>query len=405
MLTKTKAYNNGMIILVVIILFCFMLINSCRIFESSDNGGNGGEVTYASLLVENNNNEEVNVKFSYQEYIYEQLTLVAGERFTLNVPYSDPVFDDDGVIEIEYWNYNEEDVAYFPLSIEATGYFELNFDKAALIIFNNKSDYIRVELDDDPEEDAEEFIISSEEYEIIYWHYTNSFFYENYGVVNLVFYNNDIGFYEEETLTIEAGKTTYKEIDESDYRLKIYNETNALIWYQIDGGEEKYVESQALEIESWNSNESILNKTLAYSGYHVFSETEQLTIVENIVERFHIYADGGAIEIINNAIDEDIIAVYVSPSSDSLWGGNDLTGSIETDQAVTWTVTEGYWDLMVENENSQTYTIYESYISLDETIKFDYPEDFIETKSSFPDKRLSDRKKFSVIKYYKVEQN
>ncbi|HOH46435.1 MAG TPA: hypothetical protein PLX59_01230, partial [Candidatus Cloacimonadota bacterium] len=93
----------------------------------------------------------------------------------------------------------------------------------------------------------------------------------------------------------------------------------------------------------------------------------------------------GAILLVNGS-NRTITNVYLSPSGDVSWGDDDLSGDIAPGASVSWTVTEGSWDIKVKNNLGQEYSVFNKQVLKDSTFtyihegrsergaKTDYPE-------------------------------
>lgn len=175
------------------------------------------------------------------------------------------------------------------------------------------------------------------------------------------------------TKTVEAGSTTKFVIESEDGTLLINNLTSREVWFTINDGAEVTLDIGESYSKSWELLEDdIINVDVAYEGFHVFYDEVEETVEAGNTTTLHIYADGGAIEIWNNSLTFYIEEVYISPSVDPFWGDNLITVPIGPGESVTWTVTEGDWDVQVVDDYGDVFESLWNYIALDETVIFEY---------------------------------
>ncbi|MFC1887964.1 hypothetical protein ACFLYK_04070, partial [Candidatus Cloacimonadota bacterium] len=110
---------------------------------------------------------------------------------------------------------------------------------------------------------------------------------------------------------------------------------------------------------------------LFYTGYHVFSNTIELTIYPYNTQDFEIQANAGAIKLENNSL-SDIVEVYIALEEDAYWGENQLISILEPEESAFWTVDPGWWDISVIDEWGASYDFLHNYISLDDTDIFTF---------------------------------
>jgi len=140
-----------------------------------------------------------------------------------------------------------------------------------------------------------------------------------------------------------------------------------------------------------------------------FSET--YTIKPDKTKNVYIYADAGAIKVWNNSY-YSITSVYLSPSSDSYWGSDDLSGYLYYGYINSWRVTSGYWDIKVVDEYGYYDTWYDIYVAIGEVEWFTYygycshkNGSYQKNKENYQfEKPLSDRlKKFEQQEFKEVQ--
>lgn len=153
--------------------------------------------------------------------------------------------------------------------------------------------------------------------------------------------------------------------------LVISNESSGILYLSIasiettlDAGEE--------ESRSWKMSSTILSKEtkkvpVEGIGLYVFAFDEEYEITAGSTTREEIYADGGAIAIVNDHPTLSIVEAYLSPSSDATWGSNDLSSTITPGTSYFWTVSAGSWDVRIVDNLDAYYDIYGISVSLNNT--------------------------------------
>jgi hypothetical protein len=104
-----------------------------------------------------------------------------------------------------------------------------------------------------------------------------------------------------------------------------------------------------------------------YEGLYVFADNETDNIYVDEQTTTTINADAGAININNNS-SFTITHVYLSPSSQSSWGTDALTGNVYSGNSAIWTTGQGHWDVKVVNDFGDTIYIYDKYVVTNETL-------------------------------------
>ena len=126
------------------------------------------------------------------------------------------------------------------------------------------------------------------------------------------------------------------------------------------------------ESRSWKMSSTILSKEtkkvpVEGIGLYVFAFDEEYEITAGSTTREEIYADGGAIAIVNDHPTLSIVEAYLSPSSDATWGSNDLSSTITPGTSYFWTVSAGSWDVRIVDNLDAYYDIYGISVSLNNT--------------------------------------
>ena len=285
----------------------------------------------------------------------------------------------DGVITISYTS-ESIPTKYFQVHLDLgnTVNHSLDNDFATLTIFNNTFLPIDFTMDDGNFSEIN-FIVQPNATKLYQWDINDPLFTDNEGILVLDYQNED-GEIIDSVFVLHIGDNEFYQIDELDYILKISNITNSDVWYELNDDSVIYLFSNDFNLYSKNYFSDSYEALIEYSGYHVFSDYQNIYISENIQTNFDIQADGGAIEL-SNFSDLTLTAAYISPSADTLWGSNDLGDFLEPYESAIWTVEDGYWDVLVRDYDGNEYWIYDSSVWLDATFDLDFPTDFIETKS------------------------
>jgi hypothetical protein len=153
-----------------------------------------------------------------------------------------------------------------------------------------------------------------------------------------------------------------------DGTLRVKNNTSAMIWFDVDSGVTNYLNAYS----SWNRNYSSDRWVdIEYSGDHVFSSSAEVLVENGRTTSLEISATGGAISLLNNS-GITIYSVYLSPSSSSSWGSDQLTGVLNPNQTTLWTVSAGSWDIRIKDIAGNNYYIYDRYINLDHTLSVSF---------------------------------
>lgn len=190
--------------------------------------------------------------------------------------------------------------------------------------------------------------------------------------------------------------------------LRIDNETNNDAWVSIDGGSQVTLQSGYYYTKDWELAVSIFGNeekdvNVSFNGYHLFSGHTIRTVKPGSTTRFNIYADGGGIRINNNSSAFTITHVYISPSSSSTWGDDQLGyDTIGPQSWRSWTVTSGYWDIKVRDNWGDEFTNFNNYIYLDQTTQFNYTG-FLRTDDPEGDKVRNAANYSEELQDYRIE--
>ncbi len=153
-------------------------------------------------------------------------------------------------------------------------------------------------------------------------------------------------------------------VDEATMRIR--NNSSATVWFEVDNGELMSLSSNSSWSRTYSSDRYV---RVDYTGDHVFSGTRNLDLQLGKTTTFDIFADGGAIKLLNNS-SVTIYSVFLSPSSSSSWGVDQLGNQLlYPNNYKLWTVSQNTWDIKVVDTFGETYFVWNSYVPMDQTIQ------------------------------------
>jgi len=164
----------------------------------------------------------------------------------------------------------------------------------------------------------------------------------------------------------------------SEGKLKINNQTSARVFgevnksdFNISGGEEFS--------KKWDLNSSIFGNEskdidIIYNGVYIWRDSISTEVEAGNTKKVKLLPVAGAIKIISSSDILDIVEVNIAAESEAFWGDNDLPENdfIEPGESVTWTVTDGNWDVRIVNNNGEVEEIFNLIIEIDSTYSIDY---------------------------------
>ncbi|GEM_PF-461532 len=158
--------------------------------------------------------------------------------------------------------------------------------------------------------------------------------------------------------------------------LKVTNTSDGVVVISINSGSLITLLSQYFHTQSWKLKKSIFNteeKTvnLSYTGYYVFTNSQNLKVTAGKTKSYNIEADAGVIQIKNNC-PYNITHVYISPSSSPYWGDNQLSSILPPGAINEWMATPGTWDVKVRDASGYEGSSFYNQVNLNETILLIY---------------------------------
>jgi hypothetical protein len=187
--------------------------------------------------------------------------------------------------------------------------------------------------------------------------------------------------------------------------LRITNWSDYMAWYVLGSYEEWLDGGYSVEYD-WDLSTSIFGDeekevNVEIGGEYIFTEFYSKTITPGSTSKIDIYTNAGEIIVWNESDDYTILEVYLSPSDDISWGSNDLMGTIEIGQWVSWYVTPGWWDLLVV-DNCGEFIIFDIYIGLGDT--YIYYFDGLKSGEDTAQMKLENAKKYTEQTKDRVQQ-
>lgn len=179
-------------------------------------------------------------------------------------------------------------------------------------------------------------------------------------------------------------------------------------WFTLNDGAITWLDAGYYYEEEYDLSTSIFGDeekkiTVEYGGEYVFTERVRKTVTPGSTAKVEFETNAGEIIVWNDSEGFYIYEVYLSPSSDTTWGINDLSGYIGPDEWVSWYVTTGFWDIKIIDDYGDEFVYYDQYIGVEETYWF-YYNGF--RKSSDPEaEKLENSKKYNTHIEDRVQQN
>lgn len=171
--------------------------------------------------------------------------------------------------------------------------------------------------------------------------------------------------------TVYTGETTTLDVDADIGVLHVINATNGPItiaWgstsYDIASG---HSDDYSFDLPSTNSQSTTYN----IEGQYVLSFNETTTITRDDTFDYTVYADAGCLEVLNSS-GVTITQIFVSLSSNSNWGSNDLDNDLNTGYFVQFTLDPDSYDIKIVDSDGFATMIYNIGINTDETDSYTY---------------------------------
>ena len=153
--------------------------------------------------------------------------------------------------------------------------------------------------------------------------------------------------------------------------------TNMLgeMWITVNNG-------NFVEIDPWEDlplffepeSGSVSYEFVTYNGFTKFSGEVFVPIEEDVITDLDLYPDACGIWVENKSYNDNITAVYISPSYETTWGNNDLDGILTPGTFAAWTCDGNMsWDVIIVSSGEE-YTFYDTYLDIDDILVIDYPD-------------------------------
>ncbi len=247
-----------------------------------------------------------------------------------------------------------------------------NGNDANLTLINNFNETIFYQIADGSMDEDVVYTIPPQSSVTLSWDINDNVFETQYGEIIITYYTENgtggVIFY---VLRLGSSSTIY--LENVSHELVLRNETNGdLVVTYIDGYEAPFsINSESLIGFDYNIIVDT-NIYLEYTGDHVFSNYDTITLTPDYETDYSINADAGAFKIQNNNPINDISEVYISPSSESFWGPNLLAYDITPGGWALWTVEEGLWDIKIVDQWGSYFEIFGQFVNLDTTTDITY---------------------------------
>ncbi|MFC1898335.1 hypothetical protein ACFLYJ_02060 [Candidatus Cloacimonadota bacterium] len=148
-------------------------------------------------------------------------------------------------------------------------------------------------------------------------------------------------------------------------------------WFELSGNYYDIYSGEYWEFD-WDLSTSIFGDeekkvNVTIGGEYIFTEVIRKTIKPGSDAEIDIDTNAGEILIFNDSYYYYIEEVYLSPSEDTTWGDNDLTGGdIGPSEWVSWYVSPGYWDILIVDDYGDEFYYFDVYIYIEDTYWIDY---------------------------------
>lgn len=190
-----------------------------------------------------------------------------------------------------------------------------------------------------------------------------------------------------ETVIVNPGNTSYYTLESYQVDGNITGDFSGT-YFDID-----WYNNVTFEIPMLENEDSSFS--LNYSGRFVFEENEFVNVEEGFDYTYNIYPNCGEIVIENQSSFYTIVEVYISPSTDTSWGLNDLEGTIYSNQSVTWKAEQGSWDIkFVDNEGTE-YFVYEEDLYIEGSLIFALTDGKNDSTFTSEDRKVSNTTKYA----------
>jgi len=165
----------------------------------------------------------------------------------------------------------------------------------------------------------------------------------------------------------------------SEGKLKISNKTSGVVFGKVSKSEFNISGGESFS-KDWDLNSSIFGSEskevdVVYNGEYIWRDSLVAEVEAGSTKRIKLLPVAGAIKI-NNTNDGilDIVEVNIASESEAFWGDNDLpeNDQIEPAESVSWTVTEGNWDVRIVNNLGEVEEINNIIIAIDATHTINY---------------------------------
>jgi len=240
-------------------------------------------------------------------------------------------------------------------------------ERAILVLNNNHSESLFYKISDGGVNDDVEYSLSANSSITMYWGVDHDVFIEEDGNIQITYYlNNGEGGVINHQLVIGI-QTSFSFGDEGEDLVVQNNTQGEVILLAIDGFTGQYFIGANSEISFDYDISHDYEIEMEYTGDHVFTGYDSIILSPFVTNEYEIEADAGALRIFNSNPITEISEIYISASSSSSWGPNQLDFNLSSGGWGLWTVDEGLWDIQVVDEYGGVTEFFGNYVNLDET--------------------------------------
>ena len=165
----------------------------------------------------------------------------------------------------------------------------------------------------------------------------------------------------------------------SEGKLKISNKTSGVVFGKANKSEFNIAAGESYS-KKWDLTTSIFGSEskdvdVVYNGQYIWRDSLVAEVEAGSTKKLKLHPVAGAIKVSNtNDGVLDIVEVYIAAESEAFWGDNDLPDDdvIEPSESVSWTVTEGNWDVRIVNNLGEVEEINNLIVEIDSTRTINY---------------------------------
>lgn len=254
-------------------------------------------------------------------------------------------------------------------------------DRAVLVLNNNHNESLFYKISDGGINDEVEYALSAKSSITTYWGMDHDVFSEEDGNIQITYYllSGEGGVINHH---LEIGTTDTYSFGGDNENFTIFNLTSGEVTIlEIEGFSGPYFIGANSDLGFNFDIDFDTEIYLEFTGDHVFTGFDYITIAAYYNSEYEIEADAGAFKIVNSNPVVDLSEIYIAPNSSSSWGPNQIDFNLSPGGWGIWTVDEGLWDIQIVDENGGVTEFFGEYVNLDETSVVNYRSGSLKTKS------------------------